>query len=108
MLRQIPVRPENIRAFKSPHDPSVRTQYAYVALADVPDDLPLSPNPRVPKPNDVIRRVKVSLESDHGTFHILNRGITISAKNSDYDNGTGILTVDIPDGEEAYGILDGG
>ncbi|MFZ4509290.1 MAG: AIPR family protein [Fimbriimonas sp.] len=108
MVKQIPVQPENIRALKSTHDPKVKTQYAYVALADVPDDLPLSPNPRVPKPNDVIRRVKSSLESNDGIFHILNRGITISARSADYDNQTGILTVDIPDGEEAYGILDGG
>lgn len=108
MLKSIPVHQDNIRALKSPHDPKVKTQYAYVALADVPNDFPLSPNPRVPKPNDVIRRVKVSLESNDGTFHILNRGITISAKAADYDNASGILTLDIPDGEEAYGILDGG
>lgn len=108
MIKSIPVLPDNIRSIKSPHDPKVKTQYAYVALADVPQDLPLSPNPRVPKPNDVIRRVKVSLESNDGTFHILNRGITISAKSSEYDNSSGVLTVEIPDGEESYGILDGG
>lgn len=108
MIKAIPVHPDNIRSIKSPHDPKVKTQYAYVALADVPEDLPLSPNPRVPKPNDVIRRVKVSLESNDGTFHILNRGITISAKSSEYDNSAGVLTVEIPDGEESYGILDGG
>lgn len=108
MVKAIPVLSDNIRAIKSPHDPKVKTQYAYVALADVPPDLPLSPNPRVPKPNEVIRRVKVSLEANDGLFHILNRGITISARSADYDNQTGILTMDIPDGEEAYGILDGG
>lgn len=108
MVKDIPVHPDNIRALKSTHNPKVKTQYAYVALADVPADLPLSPNPRVPKPNEVIRRVKFSLESNDGIFHILNRGITISARSAEYDNQTGILTVDIPDGEEAYGILDGG
>ncbi len=108
MIKSIPVLPENIRSLKSPHDPRVKTQYAYVALADVPPDLPLSPNPRVPKPNDVIRRVQTSLQSNDGTFHILNRGITVSARASEYDNASGILTLDIPDGEEAYGILDGG
>lgn len=108
MIMQIPVLPENIRSLKSPHDAKVKTQYAYVALADVPVDIPLSPNPRVPKPNDVIRRVKVSLESNDGTFHILNRGITISARTADYDNASGVLSLDIPDGEEPYGILDGG
>lgn len=108
MVKSIPVNPDNIRSIKSPHDPKVKTQYAYVALADVPRDLPLSPNPRVPKPNEVIKRVEHSLRSNDGTFHILNRGITISAKLSEYDNSAGILTLDIPDGEEAYGILDGG
>jgi len=108
MIKRIPVLPENIRSLKSPHDPKVKTQYAYVALADVPVDLPLSPDPRVPKPNDVIRRVKTSLESNDGVFHILNRGITISARTADYENSKGELTLDIPDGDEAYGILDGG
>ncbi len=108
MVKIIPVLPENIRSLKSPHDTKVKTQYAYVALADVPQDLPLSPNPRVPKPNDVLRRVTTSLESNDGTFHILNRGITISAKSAEYDNASCELTVDIPDGEESYGILDGG
>jgi hypothetical protein len=108
MVKKLPVLPENIRSLKSPHDFKVRTQYAYIALADVPRDLPLSPNPRVPKPNEVIRRVKSSLESNDGVFHILNRGITISAQMAEYDNSTGILTLDIPDGEESYGILDGG
>jgi hypothetical protein len=108
MIKRIPVLPDHIRSLKSPHDPKVRTQYAYVALADVPVDLPLSPDPRVPKPNDVIRRVQTSLESNDGIFHILNRGITISARAADYDNSSGQLTLDIPDGDEAYGILDGG
>jgi len=108
MNMQIPVQPDHIRALKSPHDQKVKTQYAYVALADIPRNLPLSPNPRVPKPNEVIRRVKSSLESNDGLFHILNRGITISARSAEYDNATGILALDIPDGEEAYGILDGG
>lgn len=108
MLKRIPVSPDNIRALKSPNDPKVKTQYAYVALADVPTDLPLSPDPRVPKPNDVIRRVKASLESNDGLFHILNRGITISARSAEYDNAASELALDIPDGEEAYGILDGG
>jgi hypothetical protein len=48
------------------------------------------------------------LESNDGIFHILNRGITISARSSDYNNSTGTLDLDIPDGEETYGILDGG
>lgn len=108
MVKQIPVHPDHIRALKSPHDPKVRTQYAYVALADMPRDLPLSPNPRVPKPNEVIRRIKNSLESNDGLFHILNRGITISARTADYNNSSGVLTLEIPDGEEEYGILDGG
>jgi hypothetical protein len=107
MKKRLPVLADNIRSLKSPHDSSVRTLYVYIALADVPKDLPLSPNPRVPKPNEVIRRVKRSLIDNDGIFHILNRGITISAKSADYDNSTGVLVLDIPE-EEKYGILDGG
>ena len=108
MKRLIPISVDHVRVLRSPHDSKVKTMYAYVALADVPVDLPLSPNPRVPKPNEVIKRVKSSLESNDGHFHILNRGITISAKSADFDNVTGHLELDIPDGNEAYGILDGG
>lgn len=107
MKKRLPVSAEYIRSLKSPHDPSVRTLYVYIALADVPQDLPLSPNPRVPKPNEVIRRVKESLEGNSGIFHILNRGITISARSAEYDNSTGVLELDIPE-DENYGILDGG
>lgn len=108
MKKIIPINKDHIRALKSPHDHSVKTQYAYVALADIPVDFPLSPNPRVPKPNEVIRRVQASLESNDGRFHVLNRGITISAKSAEFDNSSGLLTIEIPDGEEEYGILDGG
>ena len=106
-LYKLPVNPEHIRTLKSPNYDSIRTLYAYVPLLDCPTDLPLSPDPRVPKPNAVVRRIKDSLRSNDGLFHILNRGITISAKNAEYNNSTGILVLEIPD-EEYYGILDGG
>lgn len=108
MKKAIKVSSDHIRALKSPHDHTVKTYYAYVHLNEIPVDFPLSPNPRVPKPNDVIRRVRESLKSDSEVFHILNRGITISAKSAEYSNSDELLTLDIPDGEDEYGILDGG
>ena len=107
MVYQLPVQPEHIRVLRSPNFEGIRTAYAYIALLDFPTDLPLSPDPRVPKPNAVVRRIKDSLKSNDGLFHVLNRGIAISAARAEYDNAKGILTVDIPD-EEYYGILDGG
>jgi hypothetical protein len=107
MIYHIPIQPDHIRVLKSPNFDGIRTAYAYVPLIDFPSDIALSPDPRVPKPNAVVRRIKDSLRSEDGLFHILNRGIAISAFRADYDNQKGILTLDIPD-EEYYGILDGG
>jgi hypothetical protein len=108
MKIQIQVEPDNFRSLRSPHDEGIRTQFAIVALQNVPRNLPLSPNPRVPKPNAVIRRVRESLERNDGVFHILNRGITVSAKTSVFNNSTGVLEMEIPEDDERYGILDGG
>lgn len=107
MVIHIPVHPDHIRVLKSPNFENIRTAYAYVPVLDFPTDLPLSPDPRVPKPNAVVRRIKDSLRSNDGLFHILNRGITISARRAEYDNSKGILTLEISE-EEYYGILDGG
>ena len=107
MTYTISISPEHLRVLKSPNVEEIRTAYAYVPLLEFPTNLPLSPDPRVPKPNAVVRRIKDSLKSNDGLFHILNRGITISAKRADYDNSKGVLTLEIPD-EEYYGILDGG
>lgn len=103
-----PVQQDHIRAITDPNTPTIKTTYALVNVLDFDTSIPLSPNPRVPKANKVTRQIVDSLRKWDGAFHILNRGITISAKELDYDPQLRQLTVVIPDGDSNYGILDGG
>lgn len=103
-----PVHPDHVRAIADPNTPSIKTTYALVNVLDFDTSISLSPNPRVPKENKVVARIVGSLKAWDGLFHILNRGITISAKAVDYDSQNRQLTVVIPYGEDNYGVLDGG
>lgn len=104
----LPVSAEHIRSIKDPNHPETRVVHALVNVNDLPFDIPLDPDPRRPKekgavPQQIIR----SLKTNDGRFHLLNRGITISAKKCDFDNKRNILHLDIPS-EPEYGIIDGG
>lgn len=103
-----PVQQDHVRNIPDPNTPSVKTTYALVNVLDFDESFPLSPNPRVPKPNNVTRRIVDSLSNWDGVFHILNRGITISAKAVEYDTQAHELKVVIPSSDSNYGILDGG
>ena len=103
-----PVAPEHIRSITDPCVDGAKTIYALVKAVDL-QPLPLDPDPRVPKiSGPVVGRISKSLKSNLGNFHLLNRGITVSAKTAVYDNKAETLTLDLLDGDEAYGILDGG
>lgn len=105
---KIPVSSDYVRTFKDPNQKKIRIIHALVNVSDLPEDIPLEPDPRVPKVKGAItKRIKDSLRTNDGRFHLLNRGITISAKNVDFDNRNSVLTLNIPDGE-VYGIIDGG
>jgi hypothetical protein len=104
----IPVSSEQVRTFKDPNRPKIRIVHALVPVGDLPKDMPLEPDPRVPKiTGPVIRKISESLRSNDGRFHLLNRGITISAHGVDFDNKRNVLTLQIPE-KDAYGIIDGG
>jgi AIPR protein len=105
----IPVLPEHVRTLTDPNQDKVRIVHSLVRVADLPKDIPLDPDPRVPKvKGPVIRKISGSLESNDGRFHLLNRGITISAREVEYDNRKNLLKVRIPDTGEQHGIIDGG
>jgi hypothetical protein len=79
-----------------------------VNVSDLPENIPLDPDPRVPKVKGLItKRISNSLRKNDGRFHLLNRGITISVKNVEFDNKRSLLTLNIPE-DEVYGIIDGG
>jgi hypothetical protein len=104
----VPVHPDHLRSITDPVDDRIRTYYALVNVFDLPQDLSLSPDPRVPKVSKITRRIVQSLREWDGRFHILNRGIVISAHSAEYDPKQRLLALDIPDDDDNYGILDGG
>ncbi len=105
---RIPVSSDYVRTFKDPNHPKIRIVHALVNVSDLPEDIPLDPDPRVPKVKGAItKRISTSLKTNDGRFHLLNRGMTLSVKGVEFDNKRSILTLDIPEGD-AYGVIDGG
>lgn len=100
------VKPDLIRTISDPNFDNIKTTLALIKLADI-ENLELSPNPRVPRVNKVTKQILESACSIEGIFHLLNRGLTISAKQASYDNKKEILKIDFNDSEQ-YGVLDGG
>ncbi len=108
MVLTIPIAQEQIRSFQDPNRPSIRILHALVRVLDWPDNVPLDPDPRVPKEKGpVVKRISASLGRGDGRFHLLNRGITLSVKKAEFDNQVGKLRLHLPD-DETYGIIDGG
>jgi AIPR protein len=106
---RIPAPAEHVRSIKDPNNESIRIVHAIVNINDLPQDIPLDPDPRRPKDKGAVpKRIISSLKTDDGRFHLLNRGITISVKHYDFDNKRNILTLTIPEEDERYGIIDGG
>lgn len=108
MIFSIPVSTDHVRSFKDPNKNNIRIIHALIRVTDLPNDIPLEPDPRVPKvKGPVTKRIFDSLISNDGRFHLLNRGITISAKQVEFDNKNDVLKLQIPHGD-AYGVIDGG
>lgn len=101
-------------ALRKMPDPFTDSQHGrYFALAKVSDlakDLPKDTNPR--KQNlktQVAKKIQDGLLG-HDTgqlFHLLNRGLLISAEGVRFDNQTNILTLKLPN-KERHGLVDGG
>jgi hypothetical protein len=109
MKYRIPVSADLVRSFKDPNTTSVRIVHAFVSVYELPLNLPLDPDPRRPKATGKVpARLRDSFKSNDGRFHLLNRGITISAEKAEFDNQHGVLTLTIPDDDGRYGIIDGG
>ncbi len=49
MVLTIPIAQEQIRSFQDPNRPSIRILHALVRVLDWPDNVPIDPDPRVPK-----------------------------------------------------------
>ena len=109
MRYKISTSVDHIRTLKNPNDETIRIIHALVNVYDLPLNLPLDPDPRRPKTTGKVpRRIEDSLKTNDGKFHLLNRGITISAEKAEFDNKHGVLVLTIPDDDGRYGIIDGG
>src|SRR5437867_2286031 len=98
MVYEFYVPQEHVRSISDPNTENSRTLYVLLRVADVPNDLPLDPDPRVPKQHGpIVKRIVRSLGTNDGRFHLLNRGITISARGVRYDNEAHLLHLDIPE-----------
>lgn len=93
---------------KDPEHPQI-TYIAICNVMDLPADIPMSTNPREQNfKTRVAKKIKDSfLDNQDQNFHLLNRGLTISAERAHFNNDTKILTVYFTDLEK-HGDVDGG
>ena len=100
-----------VRSIKDPVHDRIKTIYALIKVKDLPEGLPTDPNPRDQNlKSKVAEYIRKGLVEDdvEGRFHLLNRGITISAHDISFNSDKKILTLFFKTGDESYGIVDGG
>lgn len=88
--------------------------YLLVNMRDLPEQIPLDVNPRVPKmTTNPAKNLVEAVKEPETDFYINNRGIAISAKSLSFDTKLCMVTIDLGDQDNEndkyqYGILDGG
>ena len=111
MKFEIPVSKELFRSIPDPTQENSRILHLYPRVADLISDMPLTPDPRKPKvKSDISKKIRRSLETNDGRFHLLNRGITLSVFDYEYHGDREVLTLDLSDGDDidSFGVIDGG
>jgi AIPR protein len=105
----IPVSSDNFRKIGDPVNKGKCVYHAFVQIRHLPSVVSMNPNPRAHDVDNKITEIIYESLTKENTklFHLLNRGITISAGEVDYDNKREILRIKMPD-EVAHGDLDGG
>jgi hypothetical protein len=106
--RTFTFRSKFVRRIPDPvfHDKfGMERHFLFVPVTDVPADLPMDPNARVPNiRRSVYKDVRESLKKDDGHFHLKHKGITLVAQTVK-EKSDSVFTVQL---EEGQGILDGG
>ncbi|HHT7143179.1 TPA: AIPR family protein [Bacillus cereus] len=104
----------SMRTLPCPHgrdklDPPQKTYIAICDVCDIPNNIPMGTNPRSQNTKTkVAKNVTESLLTDPDfNFHLLNRGIVISADSVKYDNEKNEIFIYFTDGEK-HGNIDGG
>lgn len=118
---QLKFKVNSLRTLASPYrgngkeDSTLETiYYLLVDMKDLPENIPLDVNPRVPKMGtNVAKRLVNAVVEPETDFYINNRGIVISAKSLSFNTIDSEVTIDIGNQEDEndkynYGILDGG
>lgn len=104
----IPVSPENFRRVGDPVNKGKSVYHAFVQIRHLPSGISMNPNPRAHEvDNKITRIIYDSLMENTALFHLLNRGITLSASEVDYDNKRELLRITMVD-DGVHGDLDGG
>jgi len=91
-------------------DKKMERYFAVVKVSDLPKDLPKDTNPRKQNLNTAVAKKILSGLQGHDTgqlFHLLNRGLLISAEAVKFDNKSNLLTLSLPN-REKHGLVDGG
>lgn len=121
MSTQLKFKVNALRTLASPYKRSEKDEsssetiyYLLVNMKDLPENIPLDVNPRVPKMGtNVAKRLISAVIEPETDFYINNRGIVISAKSLSFNSIDSEVTIDIGNQDDEndrynYGILDGG
>lgn len=121
MNTQLKFKVNALRTLASPYKRSEKEgssfemiYYLLVNMKDIPEDIPLDVNPRVPKMGtNVAKRLINAVVEPETDFYINNRGIVISAKSLSFNSVDSEVIINIGNQNDEndrynYGILDGG
>lgn len=121
MSNQVKFKIASLRTLTSPYrrvekdETSLETiYYLLVNMKDLPDNIPLDVNPRVPRMGtNVAKRLINAVVEPETDFYINNRGIVVAAKSLSFNSAESEVSIDIGDQTDendkySYGILDGG
>jgi hypothetical protein len=101
---------ESLRKFADPNKPGRARHFAVCETKHLPKNFPLETNPREQNLNSrVAKKIRESFlgEETGPIFHLLNRGLLISADSVHYDNQTDEMTIVMTD-FRTHGVVDGG
>lgn len=121
MNKQLKFKVNAVRTLASPYRKNDKDEatletiyYLLVNMRDLPDDIPMDVNPRVPKMGtNVAKRLINAVIEPENDFYINNRGIVIAARAFSFNSADSEVTIDIGNQDDDndkynYGILDGG
>lgn len=101
----------SFRKIVSPYDEEgAKTYIAVLNVRDIPEEFEewRALNPRDPKTTSgVAKKIFATLESDPDSFFFRNRGITLIAEKTSFDNQKNVLEIEMAD-KSRNGLLDGG